>query len=239
MTLLPLPRALGLLSVLFFLAACAGDPTLLDEAQDLKGIGESKDRTPPVTAITSPPAGSMLSTGSSSPVTASASDNVGVTRVDFYTRPYGSDLATLLGSASLPPYSVTWTRATFLPGGYYLSSCAFDAAGNSATSAEVLVSVWDSIPPVVKLVSPSQGDVLEGGSVTVTAEVTDNWGINSVQFIAFWSGAVTVSGGTSPYSATFSTAGAGEGPWTILVNAWDREGINANDSIQVTISQKH
>ncbi|MDY7230117.1 S8 family serine peptidase [Hyalangium rubrum] len=95
--------------------------------------GGAGDTTPPSTAITAPTAGATLS--GTATVSANASDNVGVTRVDFYAG------ATLIGSDTSAPYSISWATGGVANGAYALSTRAFDAAGNSANSASVSVTV--------------------------------------------------------------------------------------------------
>jgi aqualysin 1 len=95
--------------------------------------GGGGDTTPPATSITAPAGGSTVS--GTVAVSASASDNVGVTRVDFY------DGTALIGSSTSAPYSVSWNTTGVANGSHTLTSRAFDAAGNSGTSAGVSVTV--------------------------------------------------------------------------------------------------
>jgi hypothetical protein len=91
------------------------------------------DTTPPVTSITAPAAGAELS--GTVTVTASASDNVGVTRVELYAG------AALISTATTPPYAASWITTQVANGTTSLTSKAFDAAGNSGTSAPISVTV--------------------------------------------------------------------------------------------------
>ncbi|MBN1204330.1 MAG: hypothetical protein JXB05_05345 [Myxococcaceae bacterium] len=97
------------------------------------GTGGGGDTTPPTSSITAPAAGSTLA-GTVS-VSASASDNVGVTRVEFYAG------GTHIGTDTTAPYSISWNTAEVANGTYSLTSRAHDAAGNVGTSAAVSVSV--------------------------------------------------------------------------------------------------
>ena len=102
------------------------------------------DTTAPTTAITSPSAGATVS--GTTNVTASASDNVGVTSVEFYVD------GVLASTDSSAPYSFSWNTLTASNGSHSLSSKAYDAAGNSGTSASVSVTVnnaADTTPPVI------------------------------------------------------------------------------------------
>lgn len=75
-------------------------------------------------------------------VSASASDNVGVVGVQFKLD--GNNLGAEVGS---PPYSVSWNTTTATAGSHTLTAVARDAAGNSATSTPVTVTVDNSAPP--------------------------------------------------------------------------------------------
>jgi hypothetical protein len=100
------------------------------------------DITPPTIVLTAPVTGSTV-TGSVL-VSASASDNKAVTKVQFYLD--GNPLGAPVTSA---PYQVTWNTAA-ANGGHTLSAAAYDAAGNVGTSGSVGVTVADTVPnPVV------------------------------------------------------------------------------------------
>ena len=80
---------------------------------------------------------SASSSGTSGTITlaANASDNVGVTNVEFYVD------GALKGSDSSAPYSLPLNSTTLANGSHTLTAKAYDAAGNSMTSAGVAFSV--------------------------------------------------------------------------------------------------
>jgi hypothetical protein len=90
------------------------------------------DTTAPAVSLTAPVAGTV--NGSIS-MTASASDAVGVTKVEFYQG------ATKLGEDLTAPYALVWDSASVSDGSYVLTAKAFDAAGNVTTSSPVTVTV--------------------------------------------------------------------------------------------------
>jgi hypothetical protein len=99
------------------------------------------DTTRPSVSITSPVNGDTVS--DTTPVMANASDNVGVTQVQFFR-----DGTTSLGVDATNHYSVSWDTTTASNGVHTLTAVASDAAGNSRTSASVLVAVSnDTTPP--------------------------------------------------------------------------------------------
>lgn len=132
------------------------------------------DTTPPSTSITAPAGGSTLS--GTSTISANASDNVGVTKVEFYAG------TTLLGSDTTAPYNLDWNTATVANGSYSLTTKAFDAAGNTASSTGVSVTVSNST-----------------GSCTTASQLLANPGFESGS--ASWTTSSGVIDGTTSGSA--------------------------------------
>jgi beta-lactamase superfamily II metal-dependent hydrolase len=160
---------------------------------DLDDAPPAPDTTPPATAITAPGAGSTVS-GTVS-VTASASDNVGVARVEFYL-----DGALQL-TDTVAPYGWSWDTKTAANGAHSLACSAFDAAGNRGDSAPVSVTVdnaADATPP-----SAPASLTATGGQKRITLQwtaSTDNVGVTGYQV---WS-ATSASG---PFAQIASTTG--------------------------------
>ncbi len=93
----------------------------------------SGDATAPTASLTAPTAGSRLS--GTTTISATASDNVGVTKVEFYVD------GMLKGSDTTAPYSHAWDTTTALNASHVLVAKAYDAAGNVGTSESVQVMV--------------------------------------------------------------------------------------------------
>ncbi len=124
------------------------------------------DTTPPTVAVTAPVSGTVA-TGTI-PVTAAASDDVGVVGVQFLL-----DGANLGIEDTVPPYSLSWDTTAVTDGGHQLAAVARDWAGNTTTSTLVTVTVDNSIditPPTVTGTTPAAGatDVALAASVTAT-----------------------------------------------------------------------
>jgi hypothetical protein len=101
--------------------------------------GGGGDTEAPATSITAPANGATV-TGTTS-VTASASDNVGVTSVEFY-------LDNVLQSTdNTSPYSWSWNTTATSNGSHSLTTKAYDAADNVGTSPAVSVTVDNPPPP--------------------------------------------------------------------------------------------
>lgn len=95
--------------------------------------GTASDTTAPSTSLTAPASGSTVS--GTLTVTATASDNVGVTRVEFWAD------GALRFTDTAAPYQWSWNTTAFANGSHSLHSEAFDAAGNRGVSANVTVTV--------------------------------------------------------------------------------------------------
>jgi glucose/arabinose dehydrogenase len=92
------------------------------------------DNTPPTVSITSPANGSIVARKSTVTITASASDNVGVARVEFLVN--GALQCTDVSA----PYSCNWRVPAAPNKTHQIQARAFDQAGNSATAAVQVTS---------------------------------------------------------------------------------------------------
>jgi len=116
--------------------------TLYAQAYDTSGHSSKSspvsvtlaDTMAPATAITAPLNGALVS--GLVPIQATATDNVGVTRVQFYVD------GTLLATDTVPPYTGGWNAGGLgLGTSHTLITKAYDAAGNVGTSAAVTVRI--------------------------------------------------------------------------------------------------
>jgi pseudomonalisin len=145
----------------------AGDATYSYVDDVVVTTSGSTDTTPPTTSITAPANGATVS-GTVS-VTASASDNVGVTKVEFYLD------GALKSTSTASPYSWSFNTTTVANGSHTLQSKAYDAAGNVGSSATVNVTVSNTTTTTQLLGNPG----FENGSSapapwTVSTGVIDN-----------------------------------------------------------------
>jgi hypothetical protein len=114
-----------------------GEHTLVATAQDASGntstatisvtVNNSVDTTPPSISISSPAAGGRVSGNVS--VLVSASDQVGVVRVELYVD------GGLSATSTTSPFTTRWNAKRARLGAHTLQCKAFDAAGNVGTSA--------------------------------------------------------------------------------------------------------
>ena len=115
-------------------------------------------------ADTTAPTVTAAEAGSSGTIslTATASDNTGVTKVEFYID------GTLAGSATTAPYSVTFDSALLLSGSHTLVAKAYDAAGNVGSSAPVAFSVSNASTATTYYEVESNGTTAAANAVADT-----------------------------------------------------------------------
>ncbi len=195
--------------------------------------GTTADTTPPTVTLTAPTAGTISRTVT---VSASASDNVGVTGVQF--RLQGANLG---AEDTTNPFSTSWNTTTVPNGSYTLTAIARDAAGNTKTSASLTVTVSntstppaDTTPPTVTLTAPTAGTI--SGTVTVSASASDNVGVAGVQF-RLQGANLGAEDTSSPYSTSWNTTTVPNGSYTLTAIARDAAGnIKTSASVTVTVS---
>jgi hypothetical protein len=105
-------------------------------------------------------------------MSANASDNVGVTKVDFMVD------GAVKSSDSLAPYSTALDTNSLSNGSHSISARAYDSAGNNTTSSVVSVTVDNTVvtppppppppPPPSTLSAPTNFSILDRNFVTTT-----------------------------------------------------------------------
>ena len=187
--------------------------------------GPPPDTMAPVAAITSPVTGTTVS--GSTTLSATASDNIGVTEVRFYAD------GQMVGSDTTSPYSAVWDTATAGDGTHALVADAYDAAANRGSSASVTVTADnrpDTTAPTVQIVSPADGSSV-GNKTTFWASASDPSGISRVEFIV--DGLLTFTDTRAPYKYATNTRRWVPGLHVIAVRATGGNGNTAVASVTV------
>ncbi len=185
------------------------------------------DTTPPSTSITAPANGATVS--GTTAVTASATDNTGVTKVEFYLD------SVLRSTSTTSPYSWSWDTTATANGSHTLNSKAYDAANNSTSSAAVTVTVSnvaDTTPPSTSITAPANGATVSG-TTAVTASATDNVGVTKVEF--YLDSVLRSTSTASPYSWSWDTTATANGSHTLNSKAYDAAN-NSTSSAAVTVT---
>jgi hypothetical protein len=166
---------------------------------------------------TTAPTVSASEAGTSGTITlsASASDNVGVSLVEFYVD------NVLKASSNIAPYSATLNSTTLANGSHSLVAKAYDAAGNVGTSSAFAFSVSNgSTDTTAPAASASEAGT--SGTITLSATASDNVGVTNVEF--YVDNALVGSDATSPYSFTLNSATLANGSHSLTAKAYDAAG---------------
>ena len=224
------------------LAATNGSHTLRAVARNALGIRFTSDpvvvtvfndTTPPTVSVTAPAAGATVS--GTVVMSAAASDNVGVVGVQFRL-----DGETFGAEDTTAPYSVSWDSSSSANGSHAIAAVARDAAGNTSVSGTVTVTLSNGPPPdttapTASMTSPSSGATVFG-TVTVSANASDNVGVAGVQF-RLDGAALGAEDTTAPYSVAWNTTTAPDGAHSLTAVARDAAGNTApSPSISVTVA---
>jgi hypothetical protein len=187
------------------------------------------DTTAPTVSLTAPAAGATV-TGSSVTVSANASDNVGVSGVQFKL-----DGANLGSEDTSSPYSITWNTTSASNGSHTLTAVARDAAGNSTTASNVSVTVSNAPS------TPKASYALGEGSGTTSADSSGNnntlntlsnttWGSGKYGSGLVFNGTTSYASAADSNSLDISGSGSVE-TWVKLnaVNVW--QGVVAKGNV--------
>jgi hypothetical protein len=216
----------------------SGSYTLIAKAYDAAGnVGQSNsvvvkvvtDTTAPSVTLTSPTNGSTLN--GITAITASASDNIGVSKVEFYK----NDV--LISATNVAPYKYNWDTTSVANGTYTLSAKAYDTSGNVGQTLKTTVTVSnvstvDATAPTVSITSPSAGSKV-GGVITINASATDSVGVTKVAF--YVDGVLKATDTASPFSYGWDTKTSTNGSHTLMVKAYDAAGNSRASSASVAV----
>jgi hypothetical protein len=145
--------------------------TSVPDTPTLYGPAAPMDTTRPTVTLTAPAGGTRVVKGTALTLSASTTDNIGVTKVEFYGD--GALIATATDSTpnTSSSFSATWN--TPVAGAYALVAKAYDAAGNNASSAAVNMTV-------TSVADSGTGDINGDGRVNVfdLSILNSKWGQN-------------------------------------------------------------
>lgn len=164
------------------------------------------------------PTVSATESGSSGTITlgANASDNVGVTLVEFYVD------NVLKATSNVAPYSAALNSTTLANGAHSLVARAYDAAGNIGVSSVLNFSVnntsgGDTVAPTVTA-SESGGS----GIITLSATASDNVGVSKVEF--YVDNVLKFTDTATPFTTTLDSATLSNGSHALTAKAYDAAG---------------
>lgn len=180
------------------------------------------DTQSPTVSIASPTGGQVSGVV---PVDVIASDNVGVTRADFYVN------GQLVATDALAPFAFAWDSTTKADGSYTLSVQAYDAAGNRGTSPSVTVTTGnDSTAPTIASFSLTDGMKVSGKEV-VKVSASDNQKVAKISLVIDGKEVATAFGGSLSYN--WNTNKLARGAHTVTVRVTDNSGNVTTKTVTV------
>lgn len=190
------------------------------------------DTTNPTVGVTSPTSGATLA--GTVAFTANASDNIAVTKVEFYVD------GQLKGTDTASPYSISLDTKALTNASHSFTAKAFDAANNQVTSAAVSATVNnpvvpppDTTKPLVDVTSPATGSTISG-SIDFSATATDNVAVGKVEL--YVDGALVATVQSSPYTTVLDTTTLTDGSHSLSAKAFDTSNNTATSTtVSVTV----
>ncbi|TXH47266.1 MAG: hypothetical protein E6Q92_00875 [Burkholderiaceae bacterium] len=173
------------------------------------------DTTAPTVSLASSASGKSLT------FTATATDNVGVAKVEFVLD------GTVNATVTAAPYSKVVDTSTLAAGAHTMVAKAYDAAGNVGSSTTLSFSV-DNTAPTVSLAGSASGT-----TQNFTATASDNVGVTKVEF--WLDGALNATDTASPYTLALDTTKVANGTHSMVAKAYDAAG-NVASSTAVSFS---
>jgi hypothetical protein len=162
-------------------------------------------------------------------VTADATDNVGVTRVEYYVN------GALQASDESFPYVYSWDTSSLPAGGYSLMARAYDAAGNVGQTGLIPVTVVsDTAAPTVAITAPTDNATVKG-IVAIAASAIDDAGVSRVEF--YVNGTLVSMTNVTPYNYAWDTTSVATGVSTLFARAYDGAGnVGQSANVRVTVN---
>ena len=175
----------------------------------------------PATSITDPANAATIY--GSIEVTAEASDNSGVKKVELYRN------NVLIGTDTSNPFIFNWDTVQEQNGIHTLQSRAYDIVNNVGVSQMITVTVnnkvdpGDTIAPVVMITYPQNNNyVPKKSTVTITANASDNIGVTKAEFTI--NGNLVCTDTTLNYSCNWKVPPRSGIRYAILMKAYDAKG---------------
>ena len=163
-------------------------------------------------------------------VSAEASSDAGITQVEFFVD--GGSIG--IDTDSSDGWGTIWDSTTVADGDHSVSATATDGNTDTATdSVNVSVDNVDD-PPAVSITSPADGAIVSGVE-TVTADASDDSGVNQVEFFIDGGSIGTDTDGSDGWSAAWDTTAYADGGHTVTVTATDTVGQTSDNSVSVTV----
>jgi len=168
-------------------------------------------------------------------MTATANDNVGISRVTFKLD------GDLIYTAYSPPYRLQLDTTRLTNGNHTIEAVAYDHAGNEILIQKDIqvANLYDSSLPSVNITAPSAWQTLMG-KATVKATLGDDTGLTYAYFYVDGSPTafMTIPGNPKSYNLTldWDTQTASNASHRLGLIVYDKEGKGAMDTVDITVN---
>lgn len=189
----------------------------------------------PTVSITSPTASAALR--GTVAVTADATDNISVSRVDFYidNSPTPAQSVTIPNTGT-STYQFNWNTTTVPNANHTITAKAVDGSGGVSNPASTVTVNVDNALPVPTITSPTNGQVINGTAFNITATATDNVAVTKVEFVV--DATTPVADTTSPYILPLNTTTLTNAAHQLTVRAYDAAGNIGTQTISFTVDNQ-
>jgi hypothetical protein len=185
---------------------------------------------PPTVSISSPANGATIS--GSVTFSASAADDVGLTKVGFYID------NNLISEISSAPYQIALATGNYSNGTHTLLARAYGTDGQT-TDATISVAInnatADTTNPTVTITDPSDNPhTWTSGTLHIGVTATDNVAVTKIEI--YINDQLTLTANAASVSATWNYSNAPAGTYTLMAKAYDSSGNTAESSIVINKS---
>lgn len=180
----------------------------------------------PFVEINFPSEGARFEAPATITILVEAYDDDSITKVEFFNGAFK------IGESYCIPWIFTWSNVPV--GDYNLKAVTINSLGAKTTSVTVKVQVYNNIPPIVEVTTPSNGtDFKAPAIITISANAVDPDG--SISKVEFYNGLTKLYEETAnPWSYTWYNVPAGQ--YTIKTIAIDNMGASTTSVIYVSVS---
>ena len=192
---------------------------------------QDSDSQAPSVSITSPSSGSTVAGVTA--VNVSATDNVGVTRIDLYAN------GALIASDVTSPFGFSWDTTAQTDGSATLVAYGYDAVGNQGISTALSVTVKntaentaDTLAPSVQITQPVDGARVTGTIVSIRVNASDNVAVTKITVVV--DGKTLCTSNNATLSCNWNIKKIAAGAHTISATAEDAANNKTTTLIQVT-----
>jgi len=196
-----------------------------------RGNCKKCDTQRPTVSITAPSASAVVS--GTVPVSGSASDNVGVVKVELKV-----DSGAFVAVSGTASWSYSWVTTSITNGTHTLTARATDAAGLSASTSVTLSVSNASTPPhgtpTVSITAPASGSTV-AGMISILGSASGDGGVAKVE-VKIDTGAYALASGTTTWSYAWQTTSVADGSHAVTARVSDSAGLTSVASITLSVA---